>query len=114
MVSADTLKGLAGPGFLIVAAEIAGELLFSSHESLRRDYEVSCYELDLLVELMRDQEEIIGGRMTGAGFGGCAIALVDPEEKDMAAEVIAQMRHGKADGGTGGDAPCDGGDGEHP
>lgn len=52
------------------------ELLIQSHESLRTLYEVSCKELDLMVKIAMDTEGILGARMTGAGFGGCAIALV--------------------------------------
>lgn len=53
-----------------------GALLYASHDSLRDDYEVSGKELDTIVEYCRQQELCVGARMTGAGFGGCAIALV--------------------------------------
>lgn len=53
-----------------------GDLLNESHVSLRDDYEVSCRELDILVAEAVKQEGVLGARMTGAGFGGCAIALV--------------------------------------
>lgn len=53
-----------------------GQLLYQSHESLKNDYEVTGIELDTLVEAARKQNGCIGARMTGAGFGGCAIALV--------------------------------------
>jgi len=53
-----------------------GALLNASHESLKDDYEVSCPELDLMVNLARKQPGVYGSRMTGAGFGGCAISLV--------------------------------------
>ncbi|MBN1273641.1 MAG: galactokinase [Candidatus Aminicenantes bacterium] len=56
-----------------------GELLLKSHESLRDDYQVSCPELDLLYETSREYPACIGGRMTGAGFGGSGIALVKSE-----------------------------------
>jgi galactokinase len=52
-------------------------LMAESHRSLRYDYEVSCAELDLLVELASEAEGVRGARMTGAGFGGCTINLVD-------------------------------------
>ena len=55
-----------------------GKLITSSHESLRDDYEVSCKELDTMVELALSQPECYGARLVGAGFGGCAIALVKP------------------------------------
>lgn len=56
-----------------------GDLLNESHESLRNDFEVSSRELDTMVELSRDQNGCYGARMTGAGFGGCALALIDKE-----------------------------------
>ena len=56
-----------------------GELMFASHNSLRDDYEVSCHELDLLVELARQGDGVFGARMTGGGFGGCTVNLVSAE-----------------------------------
>jgi galactokinase len=57
----------------------AGRLMYASHASLRDDYEVSCPELDTVVEIaqaMGDEGGVIGCRMTGGGFGGCAVSLV--------------------------------------
>jgi len=54
-----------------------GPLLEDSHRSLRDDYEVSCRELDLMVEIAGAQCGLIGARMTGGGFGGCSINLVE-------------------------------------
>ena len=54
-----------------------GTLMNASHESLRVDYEVSCAELDLMVELARQTPGLLGARMTGAGFGGCTVNLVE-------------------------------------
>ena len=53
-----------------------GKLMNQSHESLRDDYEVTGIELDTLVEIAREQEGVIGSRMTGAGFGGCTVSIV--------------------------------------
>jgi galactokinase len=53
-----------------------GELLFASHRSLRDDYQVSCEELDALVELARRAPGVVGARLTGAGFGGCTVNVV--------------------------------------
>ena len=47
-----------------------------SHQSLRDDYEVSCPELDLMVELSEGIEGVYGARMTGGGFGGCTVLAV--------------------------------------
>ena len=55
-----------------------GNLMLESHRSLRDDFEVSCTELDLLVELAEQAEGVYGTRMTGGGFGGCSVALVRP------------------------------------
>ncbi len=54
-----------------------GPLMQESHRSLRDDYEVSCKELDLMVEIAAGQPGLIGARMTGGGFGGCTINLVE-------------------------------------
>ena len=64
--------------------EALGRLLNESHDSLRYDYEVTGRELDSIVSAARAQEGVLGARMTGAGFGGCAIALV----KKAAAESV--------------------------
>jgi galactokinase len=55
---------------------IFGELMADSHKSLRDDYAVSCPELDLMVDIATKQPGVYGARMTGGGFGGCAISLV--------------------------------------
>jgi galactokinase len=57
-----------------------GQLINQSHISLRDDYEVTGIELDTLVEAAWQQEGVLGARMTGAGFGGCAIAIVEKEQ----------------------------------
>ncbi|MFW5947888.1 MAG: galactokinase, partial [Gemmatimonadota bacterium] len=59
-----------------------GRLMDESHESLRTDFEVSSDELDLMVEIARDRAGCLGARMTGAGFGGCAVALVNAADSD--------------------------------
>lgn len=56
---------------------LMGQLMFQSHESLRDDYEVSCRELDALVEIAASIEGVLGARMTGGGFGGCTVNLVE-------------------------------------
>jgi galactokinase len=65
-----------------------GRLLYESHASLKDDYQVSCRELDAMVEVARECDGVIGARMTGAGFGGCAIAVVKEEHVSECAEQI--------------------------
>ncbi len=67
-----------------------GKLLNASHKSLRDDYEVTGTELDTIVELAWAQEGVLGARMTGAGFGGCAIALVKNETLETVKQAIAK------------------------
>jgi galactokinase len=64
---------------LRVGGSIPGEALFASHESLRVDYECSSPELDQFVERARHTDGITGARLTGAGWGGCAIAIGAPQ-----------------------------------
>jgi len=70
---------------------VVGQLMYESHASLRDDYEVSCPELDLMVDLAKPIPGTYGSRMTGGGFGGCTVSLVD---KDAAAKFAAKMATG--------------------
>ena len=65
-----------------------GRLMNASHDSLRDDYEVSCKELDTMVEAARGVEGVYGARMTGAGFGGCTVNLVEPSAVDVFCERV--------------------------
>ena len=67
-----------------------GELLNKSHQSLRDDYEVTGEELDVIVALAWEQDGVLGARMTGAGFGGCAIAIVHKDKLQMVQDAIAK------------------------
>src|SRR6266849_256322 len=67
----------AGSAFQTGAVGELCHLMADSHRSLRDDYEVSCRELDIMVEIGSRQRGIYGARMTGGGFGGCTINLVD-------------------------------------
>lgn len=72
------------------ALQRAGELMRTSHASLRDDYEVSCRELDLLVDIAASAGGI-GSRMTGGGFGGCTVNLVKQEDVErFRSEVMAK------------------------
>lgn len=65
-----------------------GALMFASHEGLSKSYEVSCDELDLLADLARQEEAVIGCRMMGGGFGGCTINLIRRDKVDEVTERI--------------------------
>ena len=67
--------------------DLLGPLLDASHASLRDDYEVSCEELDVTVEVAREAGAL-GARMTGGGFGGSAIALVPLERLDAVQAAV--------------------------
>jgi galactokinase len=80
-VIAENVRVKEARGALLAGQlERFGMLMYASHDSLRDLYEVSGKELDTIVEFSRNYEGCIGARMTGAGFGGCAIALVKKEE----------------------------------
>jgi galactokinase len=76
-----------------------GALMDESHASLRDDFEVSREELDIMVAIAREHEGCYGARMTGAGFGGCAVALVDRSSADAFARET-ERRYVKAAGRT--------------
>jgi galactokinase len=71
-----------------------GQLMYASHRSLKDDYEVSCPELDAVVDIGQDiglKGGVFGCRMTGGGFGGCAVALVEAAKVDgISARVAAE------------------------
>lgn len=67
-----------------------GKLMTASHESLREDYQVSCRELDLLVEIANRHNGVYGARMTGGGFGGCTVNLVKADQvENFIAEITS-------------------------
>lgn len=68
--------------------EALGEKMFQTHEGLSKEYEVSCKELDFLVEAVRDHSGVLGARMMGGGFGGCTINIVKEEAID---ELVAGL-----------------------
>ena len=67
-----------------------GEMMFESHASLREDFEVSCAELDLLVDTASRVEGVLGSRMMGGGFGGSTISLVSDRAKDRFYEELSR------------------------
>jgi galactokinase len=70
--------------------EQLGELMRASHESLRDDYEVSCRELDTMVEIASRQDGVFGARMTGGGFGGCTINVVRGDNVHSFTQSVAK------------------------
>lgn len=79
---------------------MVGKMMLESHMSLRSNYEVSSPELDTFVEIAEQSEGVYGARMTGAGFGGSAICLVDSNmEEELTAEISAKYRNRGYDGG---------------
>ncbi len=67
-----------------------GEKMFATHKGLSEQYEVSCKELDLLVEAVRDMPEVIGARMMGGGFGGCTINIVETGAVDKVINSVTE------------------------
>lgn len=72
-----------------------GKLMYESHESLQYDYEVTCLELDTLVEEAKKCEGVIGSRMTGAGFGGCTVSIVAEDKVDEFREKVGKNYEAK-------------------
>jgi galactokinase len=72
-----------------------GDLMNASHESLRTLYEVSCDELDIMVSLAREYPGVYGARMTGGGFGGCTVNLVQAEQAQAFRSYITEAYHRK-------------------
>jgi galactokinase len=65
-----------------------GDLMYESHRSLRDDFEVSCVELDVMVEQARCVEGVFGARMTGGGFGGCTVNLVARDSAESFKTIV--------------------------
>ena len=70
--------------------KLFGSLMNESHNSLRDDYEVSCMELDTMVDEARKIDGVIGSRMTGAGFGGCTVSIVKAEAVEEFKEKVGE------------------------
>lgn len=74
-------------------AVMLGHLMNASHDSLRDDFEVTNDALNTMVDIARAQKGCFGARMTGGGFGGCAVALVHSEDADTFAKAVAKAYH---------------------
>ncbi|WP_228850416.1 galactokinase [Aegicerativicinus sediminis] len=72
-----------------------GELLFEAHVGMKDEFEISCAELDFLVELAKEFPGVIGARLMGGGFGGCTINLVDKEQMDDFIELVEEKYKAK-------------------
>lgn len=86
--TAAAAKALEGNDF-----EALGPLMAASHDSLRNDFEVSCKELDIMVEIARAigrSGGVIGARMTGGGFGGSTVTLCESSQADMIASTLSR------------------------
>ncbi len=68
--------------------KLFGQLMNESHDSLRDDFQVSCRELDTMVNIARKQHGVLGARMTGGGFGGCTVNLVQKDKVGHVCEHI--------------------------
>jgi galactokinase len=68
-----------------------GKLMFETHDGLSKDYEVSCEELDYLVDLAKAEEVVIGSRLMGGGFGGCTITLVKKGSEQAIKEKFTKL-----------------------
>lgn len=74
-----------------------GRMMYATHEGLSRDYEVSCEELDYLVNLARQRDEVMGSRMMGGGFGGCTINIVQADRAEAFSAFIRSAYQEKYD-----------------
>ncbi len=71
-----------------------GELMYQAHEGLSKEYEVSCKELDFLVDLLKDDPNVYGSRMMGGGFGGCTINLIENDAiENISKKVIKEYKN---------------------
>jgi galactokinase len=68
-----------------------GKKLFQTHKELSRDYEVSCRELDFLVDQVKQEKSVLGARMMGGGFGGCTINIIEENAVQELVERLAPL-----------------------
>jgi galactokinase len=71
--------------------EFLGQLMYETHEGLSVDYEVSCAELDFLVNTLKDEKSVIGSRLMGGGFGGCTINLIKKGEEEVIKSRLSKL-----------------------
>jgi galactokinase len=71
--------------------ETLGKLMFETHQGLSVDYEVSCVELDMIVDTLKKEEAVVGARLMGGGFGGCTINLIKKGEEERIKTQLAAL-----------------------
>ena len=75
------------------AFQTLGQLMTETHHGLSKEYEVSCEEIDFLVDAVANEKQVLGARMMGGGFGGCSINLVEKgSENELIEKISAQYR----------------------
>ena len=75
-----------------------GEMMFKTHKGLSKKYEVSCPEVDFLVEFAAQHPAVVGARMMGGGFGGCTINLLEKSQKEVFMDAVSKAYSKKMDG----------------
>jgi len=68
-----------------------GQLLFETHEGLSKEYEVSCAELDMIVDTLKKEPAVVGSRVMGGGFGGCTINLIKKGQEEAIKKKLVQL-----------------------
>jgi len=71
--------------------ETLGKLMFETHEGLSLDYEVSCAELDMIVDTLKKEEAVVGSRLMGGGFGGCTINLIKKGHEERIKKQLSAL-----------------------
>jgi galactokinase len=84
----DAVNALSNSDFIKL-----GNLISETHQGLSKEYEVSCDEIDFLVNAVANETSVLGSRMMGGGFGGCSINLVEKgSEKELIEKIAEQYR----------------------
>ena len=68
-----------------------GKLMYETHEGLSKDYEVSCPELDMIVDTLKTEEAVVGSRLMGGGFGGCTINLIKKGHEERIKAKLSEL-----------------------
>jgi galactokinase len=71
--------------------EVLGQLMFETHEGLSKDYEVSCTELDMIVDTLKKESAVVGSRLMGGGFGGCTINLIKKGHEERIKQQLSAL-----------------------